>query len=307
MIKYLLRTSTAVAVFGFAAMTAANAKEVVYADIAPIFMTRCAMCHSGSNPPLDLHLDTMEGLLNGSTNGPVVIAGNPDDSELILRIKGVRQPRMPMTGPPFLEEEDIALIEQWVAAGMPTGPTAPAPTSFPDAAHPGDKDLLNYSDVKPILDFRCTKCHAARGLMGPAPEGYRLTSYPDAISTAERVQIVPNYPQTSELVRRIKGQSLPRMPFDGPPYLDEGEMTLMKSWIKQGAKDSENVPAPYPMGARVRVQGQLTEHWQLDEGLNLLIHPSTRIDKAPGKGDYVEVRGLIDKEGAIKVERIRRR
>jgi len=74
-----------------------------------------------------------------------------------------------------------------------------------------------YADVAPIFATRCAKCHAERGLMGPAPEGYRLNSYEATLSTVDRVRVVPGHPEASELVRRIRGQALPRMPFDGPP------------------------------------------------------------------------------------------
>ena len=76
------------------------AAEVTYADLAPIVAARCVVCHSGVAAPLSLQLDSLENLLSGSQNGLVVNAGDPSSSELIRRIKGLRMPRMPMTGPP---------------------------------------------------------------------------------------------------------------------------------------------------------------------------------------------------------------
>jgi hypothetical protein len=39
----------------------------------------------------------------------------------------------------------------------------------------------------------------------------------------------------------------------------------------------------------------------------LIVDARTRIDKSPGPGDYVEVRGRIDQNGNVRVERLRRR
>jgi hypothetical protein len=52
----------------------------------------------------------------GSKDGPVIIPGNPDKSELVRRIKGISKPRMPKDGPPWLSAKEIALVEGWIAA-----------------------------------------------------------------------------------------------------------------------------------------------------------------------------------------------
>lgn len=278
-----------------------------YADLAPILVQRCVMCHSGDAAPLGLRLDNFESVLKGSTRGPVVKAGDPSGSELIRRLKGISQPRMPMTGPPFLSDSEIALFERWVTAGLPRGGVAQdAPPSKPTTLRPEAGQAVTYLHVAPILATRCSKCHAEKGLMGAAPEGYRLTSYDSTLSTADRVRVVPGKPDASELVRRIRGQALPRMPFDGPPYLSNDEIRLMEAWVAQGARDANGKVAPNPTGAAVRLHGTLRSGWRLD-GLDLDIGAHTRIDKSPKSGDFVEVRGRLDEAANIKVERLRRR
>lgn len=88
-------------------------------EIAPIPQARCVICHSAGRlrPPLGLKLDSLEGMLEGSQNGPIVRANDPDGSELIKRLKGIHQPRMPMIGD-SLTEAEIALFEQWIANGL---------------------------------------------------------------------------------------------------------------------------------------------------------------------------------------------
>jgi len=89
------------------------------ADIQPIFNERCIKCHSGENPPRGLRLDTYGHVLAGGTYRAVILPGDPDGSELVRRIRGEAVPRMPFDGPPFLSEEQIHLIETWIALGAP--------------------------------------------------------------------------------------------------------------------------------------------------------------------------------------------
>lgn len=278
-----------------------------YTDLAPIFAQRCLMCHSGEAAPAGLRLDSFEAIVKGSAKGPVVKAGDPSASELIRRIKGISQPRMPMTGPPFLSESEIALFERWVATGLSKGDRAQAKSSADTVSRrPAPGESVTYLHVAPIFTRRCAKCHTEKGSMGPPPEGFRLTSYEATLSSADRVRVVPGRPNASELLRRIRGQALPRMPFDGPPYLEADEIRLIEDWIAQGARNAEGKSAAMPAGATVRLHGTLGSRWQLD-GLDLAVGTRTRIDKAPAAGNYVEVRGRLDEAGNVRVERIRRR
>jgi len=92
--------------------------QIAYADAAKIFRQRCTMCHAGSNPPDGLRLDSYENIMAGGEDGPVVIAGKPVESELVRRIKGLKQPSMPM-GQELLSAEEIRIIEAWIARGAP--------------------------------------------------------------------------------------------------------------------------------------------------------------------------------------------
>jgi mono/diheme cytochrome c family protein len=253
-------------------------------------------------------LDSLDGVLQGSRNGPVVQAGDPAQSELIRRIKGLTQPRMPMTGPPYLSDEEIGRFEAWIETGLQPGdsggrPEVAAPAEATETASAGP---VTYAQVAPIFARRCAKCHTDQGQMGPAPEGFRLTSYASTLSKADRVRVVPGNPAASELVRRIRGQARPRMPFDGPPFLTPNEVTLIEEWIADGARDSSGSTASAPTGAKVRLHGTLTGRWRLDD-LTLSVTRDTRVDKAPRPGDYVEVRGKIRADGTLRVDRVRRR
>jgi mono/diheme cytochrome c family protein len=250
-------------------------------------------------PDLPHHWDSASTAAMGSS-----LAAVPGGSELIKRLKGTSLPRMPMTGPPYLTDEEVALFEQWILDGMRTGAVSEPSVSTPSpetAAGP-----VRYDQVAPIFATRCVKCHTEKGLMGGPPEGYRLASYADTVSTSDRVRVVPGNPGASELVRRIRGQALPRMPFDGPPFLTDDEIALIEQWIADGAMDSAGSRAPIPVGSRVRLHGTLASSNRLDE-LPVVITPSTRLDKSPRPGDYVEVRGTLDADGRVVVDRMRPR
>jgi len=287
--------------------TARSQANPAYPEVARIFVQKCVMCHSGQTPPLGLRLDTLDAVLKGSAKGPVVKAGAPAESELVRRLKGISQPRMPMTGPPFLSDGEIATIERWIAGGLQAGgPMAAVPPGAmaPQRPRPGEK--VTYLHVAPIFATRCAKCHTDNGLMGPAPEGYRLTSYESTLTIADRARVVPGNPNASELMRRIRGQARPRMPFDGPPYLDREEIRLIEDWIAQGARNADGAPSQVPAGAAVRLHGTLDPGGRLD-GLDLILGPRARVDRNPAPGAYVEVRGRLDEAGRIVVERLRPR
>lgn len=279
-----------------------------YADVAPIFGDNCIGCHGGADAVLGLRLDSLEGIKRGSDNGPVAVAGKPGESELIRRIKGLSEPRMPLTGPPFLDDTQIALIEAWIAGGMPGEPGA---ASQEEAAHPRRLPMpgepVVWGDVAPILLKRCVKCHTDKGLMpGGPPEGLRLKTLELLLAGGARMVVIPGNPGASELVRRIRGLSRPRMPLDGPPYLSDGEIRVITDWVDQGARDDSGNTAPVPVGAPVRFEGMLTGHWAVD-GTQVNVTTGTRVDKSPRIGDRVEVRGRVAPDGSVFVERIRRR
>lgn len=285
---------------------AALAQPATFDTIAPILAGRCVMCHAGPSAAAELRLDSLEGLLKGSRNGPVVQAGQPAASELIRRIRGTSQPRMPMTGPPFLTDEEIALFERWIASGLPPGvgsTPAAGTAAAPARASPA---VPTYADVAPIFATRCARCHAEKGQMGPAPEGYLLTSYAATVATADRARVVAGSAAASELVRRIRGSARPRMPLDGPPYLSEAEVALIARWIDAGARDATGKPAQKPVGARVRLHGTLQPDGRLDE-LRLHMPAQARVDRRTGAGAYVEVRGRIGDDGTVVVDRVRPR
>ena len=87
-------------------------------DASVVFVRRCTMCHSKLGAARGLQLDSYAAALAGSQRGAVLLPGDPDASELMLRLRGESPPRMPFLGPP-LPQDEIDVIERWIAAGLP--------------------------------------------------------------------------------------------------------------------------------------------------------------------------------------------
>ena len=84
------------------------------ADISPILTERCAFagCHVADGPE-DVDLRTYATLQKGGEHGPIVIAGNARESELVVEIV---EGKMPPDGSP-LEAYKIQLIIDWINNG----------------------------------------------------------------------------------------------------------------------------------------------------------------------------------------------
>jgi mono/diheme cytochrome c family protein len=272
-------------------------------QIGALFADRCVMCHSGADAPLGLRLDTLENVLKGSENGPVAVAGQTA-SPLLQRLRGEAQPQMPLDGPPFLDPAQIALVEAWVMAGMPagTGPSAPVA----ERARPAPGEPVLWADIEPILNKRCVKCHSDNSKLGAPPEGLRLSGLPEVLAGGDRLVVLPGNPEMSELWRRVAGVASPRMPFDGPPWLPEEDIRLIRDWIAQGAPDASGNPAPVPAGAQVRLRGILTGETEID-GAAFVVDGGTRVDDRPRIGQEAEMRGTVQTDGTVRAERFRDR
>ena len=78
--------------------------------------TSCVMCHGETEPKEGVQLTDYASVMKGGEHGPIVVAGNPDESELVEVITPGHEPMMPFKQDPLTEEE-IAKIKDWVAQG----------------------------------------------------------------------------------------------------------------------------------------------------------------------------------------------
>ena len=94
----------------------------------------------------------------------------------------------------------------------------------------GESDPPDWSDVQGIFVERCVMCHSAQG----AALGLRLDTYQAAIAgSTNGTVLLHGEAERSELIRRLRGESLPRMPFLSRP-LPEDQIELIMHWVDGG-------------------------------------------------------------------------
>ena len=113
------------------------------------------------------------------------------------------------------------------------------------------------AQIQPIFDTHCVRCHATGGLGfnqtgGSQNKGLDVTkgkSYDSLVNqptfqlpdTAPKRRVAPGDPDASYVIQKIV--SAPpkfgkRMPFDGPPFLSQSDIQLIRSWIAAGAPNN---------------------------------------------------------------------
>ncbi len=87
--------------------------------IHPILDDNCVSCHGEAKSQGGLRMDSYDLLMKGGNDGPVIVAGKPESSPLLIRVSlppGHRQ-FMPAEGKPPLRAEEIAYIKAWIQQG----------------------------------------------------------------------------------------------------------------------------------------------------------------------------------------------
>jgi uncharacterized membrane protein len=105
--------------------------------------------------------------------------------------------------------------------------------SFPATAATTPRATLRYNDVQPIFAERCYNCHSQK----EQKAGLRTDSREALLKGGESgPAIVPNDPENSLLLQRVKGLGDdPRMPPKGPP-LTAAQIQKIEQWVQAGAK-----------------------------------------------------------------------
>jgi formate dehydrogenase gamma subunit len=88
---------------------AAAAGSVSFAsDIEPLLAAQCGTCH-GETALGGLQVTAYQSLLAGGENGPVILPGSPDESLIVVQMRGEHPAR--------LSGDDLQKLIDWIAAG----------------------------------------------------------------------------------------------------------------------------------------------------------------------------------------------
>jgi len=96
--------------------------------------------------------------------------------------------------------------------------------------------------VHPILAERCVGCHSQEKRSG----GLALATYADTLNGGRSGAAVrPGDSAHSLLIRRVTGETAPRMPLGGDP-LSAADLVTLRAWIDEGARATPNSAAAKP-------------------------------------------------------------
>jgi mono/diheme cytochrome c family protein len=96
-----------------------TAEEEVFFEtkVRPLLIANCYGCHASAGKG-GLHLNSREGVLAGGKDGDVVVPGHPELSVLSSAVH-YTNPRLQMPPRASMSSEDIAILDQWIKAGLP--------------------------------------------------------------------------------------------------------------------------------------------------------------------------------------------
>lgn len=199
-------------------------------QVQPVLESQCVRCHNAEKAKGGLRLDTKAGFLKGGENGPVVVPGDLEKSELIRRIKLPRghDELMPQEAEPLSGPHKNWLLE-WVKTGAkwPDGVVLKArkkevvgladlkliperaPASLRDAAVVADKILANENlavkgakpRMAPLVDDTAFLRRVSVDLIGRIPTIDEITEYEKESPGTRREKLVEKllaHPRFSE-------------------------------------------------------------------------------------------------------------
>jgi len=122
----------AVAVGGRLAEAIPPEQEKLFEEkVRPLLVSRCQGCHGARVAEGGLRLDNLPAVLAGGDAGPILSPGDPAASRVLKAVRRETEPAMPPDEP--LPAEEVAILEAWIAAGVPwSGPGAEGPAAAAD-------------------------------------------------------------------------------------------------------------------------------------------------------------------------------
>jgi len=138
----------------------------------------------------------------------------------------------------------LAMAAGACSGDSPTTPT-PAPTPAPAPA-PAPTATLSMIQTQ-IFDPSCTTCHTdvgrtpSSGLNLKAGAAFAGLSNVASAGMPGAVRVIPGNANNSYLVQKLEGApgiAGLRMPRNGPPFLSDAQVQMIRAWIAAGAPNN---------------------------------------------------------------------
>ncbi len=174
----LAMCATALVSLGSQAFSAEAPPDFVR-DVQPIFVDHCYQCHGPDKQEAGLRLDQRDAALAGGDSGPLLVAGESAESEIVRRLTAEEAERMPPADAQAkpLSEAQVATIKNWIDAGADwPRPTAGGSNhwSFQPILRPEQPAVKAEAWVRNAIDRFVLAGLEARG-MTPSAEADRYT------------------------------------------------------------------------------------------------------------------------------------
>jgi hypothetical protein len=191
---------------------------------------------------------------------PIIEVGNGPGSNIINALQGTPPfnggfpPRMPVGGPPWLDQPTIDAISAWITAGakqfgnVETTTAAVSITTFAEV----QKMLDDY--VGPPNNFQVVSArhHVFWHQGATQDEQYQYFVTQNAIPGFKILEVgngpASNIINALQGTGRFSGGFPQRMPIGGPPWLEQSKIDAISAWITAGAKQFAAQAAPPKVG-----------------------------------------------------------
>ncbi|MCB0727494.1 MAG: hypothetical protein KDD00_08520 [Ignavibacteriae bacterium] len=207
-------------------------------DVLPIFQENCALsgCHNSESRKEGIVLDSYENIM-ASKKGRAIIPYNLKRSKVYKKItEDTKDDRMPPPPNESLTGGEISIIGKWIMEGAPNSncavdmkdsgkeKTESDPPVIPETSS-GNCDTLGliYSDIQPILEKNCYKCHS-----GNSPdELFNLETYSQVKQKGDEGKLFG-------AINHLPGfKPMPRK----SPKLSGCDLEKFNAWINAGMKE----------------------------------------------------------------------
>jgi hypothetical protein len=186
-------------------------------QVLPLLVSNCAMsgCHDAATAQDGVVLDSYSSVMATGDIDPF----NPWNSDLFeVLVETDPDKRMPPPPAAALSQQQIAMIQTWIAQG------AQNLTCDPNAGQCDTTSMSFSADIRPILQNSCIGCHNVNNVNG----GVTLDSYLGVQTIANNGSLVGAITSSGGFVA---------MPYNANP-LSDCNISKIRNWVNEGAQNN---------------------------------------------------------------------